>query len=130
MIARRVSSLALLALAACTGQSPLDTTGQARLPSEARAAGPNGLEQRLTAVVDPVEFREPGFHTLLVTSTVTNTGAAPVPITARICLFFESDLEITAEADRFEPFILCAAAEQRSEERRVGKECRSRWSPF
>ena len=26
--------------------------------------------------------------------------------------------------------IICAAKEARSEERRVGKECRSRWSPY
>src|ERR687895_789793 len=102
MPARVISSLALLFLAACSGASPLDTADQPGTPRDTRLLGPGGLEQRLTVVVDPEDFREPGFHTLLVTSNVTNTGAAPVPITARICLFFESDLEITAEADRFE----------------------------
>ena len=28
------------------------------------------------------------------------------------------------------PFIMNAASQGRSEERRVGKECRSRWSPY
>ena len=27
-------------------------------------------------------------------------------------------------------YAVCAGLEQRSEERRVGKECRSRWSPY
>ena len=30
----------------------------------------------------------------------------------------------------FQPFILVTSASHRSEERRVGKECRSRWSPY
>jgi len=112
MSARIVSSLALILLAACAGSSPLDTSDEGGLSRDARAVGPGGLEQRLTVVVDPEDFREPGFHTLLVTSDVTNTGSVPVPITARVCLFFESDVEITAEADRFEPLVSCGAVQQ------------------
>src|SRR5688572_12249963 len=104
MSSRTLLSLALIAVAGCAGTSPLDTTVQSALAREARAVGPNGLEQRLTVVVDPQDFREPGFHTLGVTSDVFNTGRTTVPVTARVCLFFESDVEITAEADRFEPF--------------------------
>ena len=33
-------------------------------------------------------------------------------------------------ADSFKTDILAGRYEQRSEERRVGKECRSRWSPY
>jgi hypothetical protein len=112
MPARTLLSLALIVLAGCAGASPLDTTDQSAPTREARAAGPGGLEQRLIVVVDPEDFREPGFHTLAVTSDVFNTGSAPVPITARVCLFFESDVQISAEADRFEPFITCGAVEQ------------------
>jgi hypothetical protein len=112
MLARVSPLLAIAIAAACAGKSPLDTSGENNLAREARAVGPGGLEQRLTVVVDPEDFREPGFHTLLVISDVTNTGPAAVPITARICLFFESDVEITAEADRFEPLVSCGAVQQ------------------
>ena len=112
MSARVLTSVALIVLAACSGKSPLDTAGQGGLARESRTVGPGGLEQRLSAVVDPEDFREPGFHTLLVTSNIVNTGSAAVPVTARVCLFFESDVEITAEADRFEPFVSCAAVQQ------------------
>jgi hypothetical protein len=112
MSVRVVSSFALILLAACAGNSPLNTADRGGVSHEARAVGPGGLEQRLTLVVDPEDFREPGFHTLLVTSDITNTGSATVPITARVCLFFESDVEITAEADRFEPLVSCGAVQQ------------------
>jgi hypothetical protein len=104
--------LTLILALACAGSSPVDTSDDGTNAREARVAGPGGLEQRLTVVVDPEDFRQPGFHTLLVTSNVVNTGTSTVPITARVCLFFDSDVEITAQADRFEPFILCAAAQQ------------------
>ncbi|MDQ3997908.1 MAG: hypothetical protein M3303_12930 [Gemmatimonadota bacterium] len=110
---RTLVSLALIVAAGCTGASPL--ANQDAPAREARAAGPGGLEQRLTVVVDPEDFREPGFHTLAVTSDVVNTSSSSVPVTARVCLFFDSDVEITAEADRFEPFITCGAVQQRTE---------------
>jgi hypothetical protein len=112
MAVRTLLSLALILTAGCASNSPLDTAGQARLGRDARAIGPNGLEQTLAVVVDPEDFREPGFHSLLVTSNITNTGTSPVPITARVCLFFESDVQISAEADRFEPLISCGAVQQ------------------
>jgi hypothetical protein len=115
MSACTLLTFALAGLAACSRTSPLDTADEGRLSREARAIGPSGLEQRLTVVVDPDDFREPGFHTLRVTSDVINTGTAAVPITARVCLFFEGDLHITAEADRFEPFISCGAVQQTTE---------------
>jgi hypothetical protein len=112
MSPRTLLSLALIVVAGCAGKSPLDTADESALPREARAVGPGGLEQRLTVVVDPQDFREPGFHTLAVTSDVFNTGSTSVPITARVCLFFESDVQISAEADRFEPFVTCGAVQQ------------------
>jgi hypothetical protein len=112
MPARPLLSLALIVVAGCAGQSPLDTADQSAAAREARAVGPGGLEQRLTVVVDPQDFREPGFHTLVVTSDVFNRGSTTVPITARACLFFESDVQISAEADRFEPFVTCGAVQQ------------------
>ncbi|MDQ3949428.1 MAG: hypothetical protein M3282_03695 [Gemmatimonadota bacterium] len=112
MSARTLLSLALIVTAGCAGKSPLDTTDQSALAREARAVGPGGLEQRLTVTVDPEDFREPGFHTLAVTSDVINTGSSSVPITARVCLFFDSDVQISAEADRFEPLISCGAVQQ------------------
>lgn len=112
MSARTLLSLALIAVGGCTGKSPLDTADQSAMAREARAVGPRGLEQRLTVVVDPQDFREPGFHTLAVTSDVFNTGSTTAPITARVCLFFESDVQISAEADRFEPFVTCGAVQQ------------------
>ena len=112
MLVRVLSLFALITLAACGGASPLDTADRPGLAREVRASGPGGLEQRLSVVVDPEDFREPGFHTLLVTSNVVNTGSAPVAVTARICLFFESDLEISAQADRFEPLVSCGAVQQ------------------
>src|SRR5256885_8198444 len=36
----------------------------------------------------------------------------------------------TATHSRAAPWEVCATASRRSEERRVGKECRSRWSPY
>ncbi len=112
MRARALSSLALILLAACGGASAVDTSDKSGLTRDSRTPGPPGLEQRLSVVVDPEDFREPGFHTLLVTSDVINTGPAPVTVTARVCLFFDSDLEISAEADRFEPFVSCGAVQQ------------------
>ena len=111
----RVFLIVALTTAACAGQSALDASESGRVPRDARIAGPNGLEQRLTVVIDPEDFREPGFHTLLVTSDVFNTSRVPVPVTARVCLFFASDVQISAEADRFEPFVSCGAVQQTTE---------------
>lgn len=111
MRARLISILGLTLVPACAANSPVDAGDDGGPSREARAVGPGGLEQRLTVVVDPEEFREPGFHTLLVKSNVTNTGSAAVPVTARVCLFFDSDVQITAQADRFEPLVSCGAVE-------------------
>ena len=51
----------------------------------------------------------------MITTTVQK---APIPLTEDEYFYL---------SERFEPL---TAAELRSEERRVGKECRSRWSPY
>ena len=115
MLTRTLLLLTLIVTAGCSSHAALDTADQARNARDERVAGPHGLEQRLSAVVDPEEFREPGFHTLLVTSDILNTGSAPVTVSTRVCLFFASDVQITAEADLFEPLISCGAVSQTSE---------------
>ena len=40
------------------------------------------------------------------------------------------NLEEAMEREEFDGMIHCGDVEGRSEERRVGKECRSRWSPY
>src|SRR3712207_8588878 len=47
----------------------------------------------------------------------------------RICLGSFSDARIAAARRLFGPAV-CTSLGPRSEERRVGKECRSRWSPY
>lgn len=115
MLVRPLLTLTFIAAFGCGSQAALDTAEGARTPGDARAAGPSGLEQRLTAVVDPEDFRQPGFHTLVVTSDIFNTGSAPVTVSTRVCLFFASDVQITAEADLFEPLVSCGAVQQTSE---------------
>ena len=43
---------------------------------------------------------------------------------------FETFLTVLADFGAFEPVIAAELTHRRSEERRVGKECRSRWSPY
>jgi len=46
---------------------------------------------------------------LTATSTLANTGSASAHLTSRVCLFLDADVETTAQLDRFEPTISCAA---------------------
>src|SRR5438105_12868701 len=57
------------------------------------------------------------------------------PMVERLCQLLAVDLDpLTLEAHqavrRGEQFLKLLLAQRRSEERRVGKECRSRWSPY
>ena len=101
---------AVAALAACGGSS-LSGPSDARLVGapEGRTAGPSGLEQRLTAVIEAPPQGSPYSAQLVVTSTIVNTGSASVSLTARECLFRDDDVQTSAVMDRFEPFISCAA---------------------
>ena len=108
--ARVLAVVALTALAAC-GSSSLTGTRDGSLVSgpEGRTVGPSGLEQRLTTSLEAPPLGSPYRTVLVVTSTIVNTGSAPTSLTARECLFQDADIETTAQMDRFEPFISCAA---------------------
>ena len=74
-----------------------------------RAAGPSGLEQRVVTKVEAAPVGSAYTAILTATSTLVNTGSASAHLTARVCLFKASDIETTAQMDRFEPLISCAA---------------------
>ncbi|HEX6052712.1 MAG TPA: hypothetical protein VFZ21_25780 [Gemmatimonadaceae bacterium] len=76
---------------------------------DGRATGPSGLEQRLVTRIDAPPAGSPYTAMLTATSTLVNTGSAPVRVRARICFVQESDVDATALLDRFEPLISCAA---------------------
>jgi hypothetical protein len=105
-----VSLTTLAALAACSGGS-LSGPGDASLVADRDgvARGPSGLEQRLATSVEVAPGGSPYTAQLVVTSTIVNTGSESVPLTARVCLFQDADVETTAKLDRFEPLISCAA---------------------
>jgi hypothetical protein len=109
-------SLVLLAVAATTfaaacGEGALLGPRDANLVTgpEGRTAGPSGLEQRLTVTVEAPPSGSPYTAQLVVTSTIVNTGSTAVALTARECLFQDADVQTTAQLDRFEPLISCAA---------------------
>jgi len=105
-IARSASLVALAALAAgCSNRNPSDP-GDARL---GRAVGPSGLEQRIATTVEAAPPGSPYTALLTATSTLANTGSASAHLTSRACLFLDGDVETTAQLDRFEPTISCAA---------------------
>jgi hypothetical protein len=104
-----LATLATIATACSTGApaGPADASLVGNL--DGRAVGPSGLEQRLVTKVEAAPAGSPYTALLTATSTIVNTGSAPVRVTARMCLFQESDVETTANMDRFEPFISCSA---------------------
>ncbi len=105
-IVRFTSLVALTAAAAgCSRGSP-SAPGDARL---GRALGPSGLEQRITTTVEAAPPGSPYTALLSATSTLTNTGSASAHLTSRVCLFLDGDVATTAQLDRFEPLISCAA---------------------
>jgi hypothetical protein len=108
---RSTSVIALAALAAgCSSGNPYGP-GDARLgdSQNGRAIGPSGLEQRIVTKVDAPPPGSPYTALLTATSTLVNTGSASAHLTSRVCLFLEADVETTAQLDRFEPLISCAA---------------------
>ena len=112
--ARALASLVALAtlatLAACSNGT-LSGPGDASLVTnrDGISVGPSGLEQRLVTKVGAAPAGSPYTAQLTVTSAIVNTGSAPVRLTSRVCLFLESDVETTAQMDRFEPLVSCSA---------------------
>lgn len=110
----------LIALTASTVFAAACSNGTASGPEGAhlvgnldgRAVGPSGLEQRLVTRVDAPQAGSPYRAMLTATSTLVNTASAPVRVKARTCFVREEDVETTAQMDRFEPFIACAAIER------------------
>jgi hypothetical protein len=104
------ASAACVAIAACTGAS-VSGPESARLVGnlDGRATGPSGLEQRVVTSVEAAPAGSPYRAMLTATSTVSNTGTAPVRVRARVCLVQQSDVESSALLDRLEPLVSCAA---------------------
>jgi hypothetical protein len=108
----RVASLAVLALftAGCSYGSPSAPSDASLVGNlDGKASGPSGLEQRLVTKVEAAPAGSPYTAILTATSTVVNTGSAPVRVVSRVCFFQESDFESTAKLDRSEPLVSCAA---------------------
>src|SRR2546426_12324971 len=96
----------LVRVTLCVMLLPTDTFPKLRLV---------GLAENCSVAARPVPLRglavgEPG--ALLTSETLPDT--LPTPAGAKATL----------------KFVLCPGVKVRSEERRVGKECRSRWSPY
>lgn len=110
MVSRAISLVSVATAIACSSGS-VSGPRDAKLVSntDGRASGPSGLEQRVTIKVEAPPVGSPYTALLTATSTIVNTGAAPVRVTSRTCFFQQSDFESTAQLDRFEPLISCAA---------------------
>ena len=78
-----------------------------------------GVIQRQSLAVKGEEGKEP--HVLVMSAT-------PIPRTLALILYGDLDISLINEKPVGRLPIKNAA--ERSEERRVGKECRSRWSPY
>ena len=106
-----LTTLAVLAvLAGCANGSPAAPAGAILVGrQDGKASGPSGLEQRLVTKVEPAPAGSPHTAILTATSTIVNTGPAPVRVVSRVCFFQESDVASTAKLDRSEPLVSCAA---------------------
>jgi hypothetical protein len=101
--------MSLAASGACADGSPAAPGTALGRNSDGRVLGPSGLEQRIVTSVREPGPGSPYTALLTATSTIVNTGSAPVRLVSRTCFFQESDFESTAQLDRFEPLISCAA---------------------
>ncbi|HUQ80240.1 MAG TPA: hypothetical protein VM076_03855 [Gemmatimonadaceae bacterium] len=108
--------LAFMAAAACSSSS-LSGPADASLITnrDGVAIGPSGLEQRLVTKVEAPPAGGTYTAQLTVTSTIVNTGSAPVKLTTRMCLFTDADIETNAQMNRLEPLISCGAVEGTSD---------------
>ena len=110
MVSRAISSISVLTVVACSS-GPVSGPRDAKLitSTDGKATGPSGLEQRVTIKVEAPPAGSPYTALLTASSTIVNTGSTTVPLTTRACFFQQSDFESTAQLDRFEPLISCAA---------------------
>ena len=109
-VVRSTTIVLFAAIAAACSNGSSTAPGDGTLAKiDGRATGPSGLEQRVTTRVDAAPPGSPYTAMLTATSTLVNTGSVSAHLTARVCLFLESDVEATAKLDRFEPLISCAA---------------------
>ena len=69
-------------------------------------------------------------HTRLLTVTGVQTCALPISVNSARGFIDHCFAEFTGAFFGFSRIERADLIEQRSEERRVGKECRSRWSPY
>lgn len=107
---RSATIVLVAAIAASCSNGTVAGPGDATLGrNDGRGIGPSGLEQRVVTRVEPAPAGSPYTALLTATSTLVNTGSVSAHLTARVCLFLESDVETTAKLDRFEPLISCAA---------------------
>src|SRR5271165_1307644 len=85
----------------------------------------NSLGLRTESMLDCLELLTPAALSLAASATRDSWSDSPPPLLGRHPGDSEEDIpdDELEEADDLED-------EDRSEERRVGKECRSRWSPY
>src|SRR2546427_11823775 len=98
-------------------------------------SGPNrigqGVEFDYCCVRAGLALRELGFKTIMINSN-PETVSTDFDISDKLYfepLTFEDVLEIV-RWERPKGVVVQLGGQTRSEERRVGKECRSRWSPY
>ena len=100
--------------------------GAEAAPGEEAALAPGGQE-RLLAAVEAVLIVSDAPVTTRALSAALGLGATEVErLLARLAAEYRGEVP----GYRARGFVLRRAATTRSEERRVGKECRSRWSPY
>lgn len=112
-----VATFVTIALGAACSSGSLLEPGDASLVTnrDGVATSASGLEQRLTTRVEAATPGSPYTAELVATSVITNTSSAKQNVTARVCLFLDGDVQTTAQMNRYEPFISCAAVSAASE---------------
>src|SRR5256885_10826297 len=98
--------------------------------SQAGRAPPFRTERKGTTLLITVIFRERSHYCLSYTAMLLIfLPFESVPVTVTVRLLPSADTTIRPVAVTL-PSFLAVRTSVRSEERRVGKECRSRWSPY
>ena len=85
-------------------------------------------KKKLLSIITALAITASAFTGFAVTASAENTDEQPISADSEITLADETtSTEVVTEDEQSEAVEL---ADDRSEERRVGKECRSRWSPY